>query len=47
MFVTNFVLMALLDAYELGSNFINEDSFNLSLETLISFKDKNYVGMIF
>jgi hypothetical protein len=42
MFVTNFVLMAQLEAYELGAIDLNLEDLNLSVDALLKFHDKNY-----
>jgi hypothetical protein len=43
MFVTNFILITLLEAEKLGQITIDEDSFSLALSALLSYKDKNFV----
>ena len=41
-FVTSFVLMNLLESYEISGRFIDEMSLKNGLDSLLQFKDKNY-----
>lgn len=43
MFVTNFVLMNLLETQDFGKIDLDEDSFLEALEAILTFKDKNFV----
>lgn len=41
MFITNFVALALLESWELGTIDLPEDQLNLALDAILKFKDKN------
>lgn len=41
MFVTNFILFTYIEAYELGTIDLNENSFSDAITALLEFIDKN------
>ncbi len=42
MFGTNFILMTLLDCYEMGTLELDDASFTKAVEILINFRDRNH-----